>query len=80
MTVIKAGAIRNIRKPSMADAMRIRMTATEKMLSASFFLPCPRLMEIGTDDPTPIRSATAKLMMTKGIARLIAAKAVLPSP
>ena len=35
-------------------------------------------MEIGTDEPTPIRSAREKLMMTKGMARLTAANAVAP--
>lgn len=44
--------------------------------SCSSFLP--RLMEIGTEEPTPIRSASAKLMMTKGIARFSAAKGVSP--
>ena len=48
------------------------------MLQASLFRFCPRLMEIGTEEPTPIRSDSAKLMMTKGIARLTAAKAVEP--
>ena len=33
-------------------------------------------MEMGTEDPTPTRSAREKLMITKGMARLRAAKAV----
>lgn len=33
-------------------------------------------MEIGTEAPTPMRSASEKLMITKGMARLIAAKAI----
>jgi hypothetical protein len=35
-------------------------------------------MDMGTAAPTPIRSAREKLIMTKGIARLTAAKAVEP--
>ena len=35
-------------------------------------------MEMGTADPTPIKSASEKLIITKGMARLIAAKAVAP--
>ena len=48
------------------------------MLLASFSSRRPRAMEMGTAAPTPIRSARAKLMMTKGMARFRAAKEVLP--
>ena len=47
-------------------------------LSASFFSPSPRLMAMGTEDPTPMRSARAKLMMTRGMEKFKAAKAVSP--
>ncbi len=33
---------------------------------------------MGTDEPTPMRSASAKLMMTNGMARFSAANGVLP--
>ena len=35
-------------------------------------------MDIGTAEPTPMRSAREKFIITKGIARFIAAKAVSP--
>ena len=57
---------------------RIMIQALVKMISALSFLPLPRKMDIGTEEPTPIRSAREKLMMTKGSARLSAAKAVSP--
>ena len=57
--------------------MIIRMLQ-EKMLFASCSCFLPRQTEMGTAEPTPIRSDNAKLMMTKGMARLIAAKAVAP--
>ena len=35
-------------------------------------------MDMGTAEPTPIKSASEKLIMTNGMARLSAAKAVSP--
>ena len=35
-------------------------------------------MDMGTAEPTPIRSASEKLIITNGMARLTAAKAVSP--
>lgn len=52
--------------------------AQVKMLLARSSWPLPRLMEMGTADPTPMRSASAKLMMVNGIARFMAANAVEP--
>ena len=62
--------------PTTAPVMTIIRHAQVKMLLASSSCPWPRWMEIGTEEPTPIRSASAKLMMTNGIARLSAANAV----
>ena len=52
--------------------------AQVKILLASSPSPLPSRTEMGTADPTPMRSAREKLMMTKGMARLTAAKAVAP--
>nr|WP_204812805.1 hypothetical protein [Olsenella uli] len=56
------------------------MSRTEqvKALLASARSPRPSSSEITTDDPTPMRSDTAKLMTTNGMARFTAAKAVVP--
>ena len=53
--------------------------AQVKILLAAFSSFWPSRTEMGTAEPTPMRSARAKLMITKGIARLMAAKAVSPS-
>ncbi|MCR8908558.1 hypothetical protein NW198_08030 [Thermophilibacter sp. ET337] len=47
------------------------MSRTEqvKALLASALSPLPSSSEITTDDPTPMRSDTAKLMTTNGMAR-----------
>ena len=52
------------------------MQAQVNTLLASLRSPRPRATEMGTDEPTPTRSDRAKLMMTKGMARLRAAKDV----
>ena len=62
--------------PTSTPAPTIIRQAQVKMLFASAPCRLPRQTEIGTADPTPIRSASAKLMMTNGMARLSAAKAV----
>ena len=59
-------------------AITIIRQAHVKILLASFSRFCPSFTEIGTEEPTPIKSARAKLMMTKGMARFNAAKAVVP--
>ena len=59
-------------------ARKIMMQAQVNMLWASFSFFRPRFMDMGTEAPTPIRSAREKLMITKGIARFTAAKAVEP--
>ena len=64
--------------PVAAPEAKISTQAQVKMLSASRFSPLPRSTAMGTEEPTPMRSARAKLMMTKGMARLSAAKAVSP--
>ena len=52
--------------------------AQEKMLLAAASRFWPRLMDMGTDEPTPIRSASAKLMITNGMLKFSAANAVSP--
>ena len=78
MARIRNGAAAYRIMPITMPAIKIIRHAQVKILfaSCSFFLP--RLTEIGTDEPTPIRSASAKLMITNGIARLRAAKGVSP--
>ena len=60
-------------------AMNIIRTEQEKTLFAVLWSFFPRAIEIGTDAPTPIRSASEKFIITKGMAILIAAKAPSPS-
>ena len=48
------------------------------ILLASAYSFLPKEWDMRTEEPTPIRSATAKLMITNGMARLTAAKAVSP--
>ena len=69
------GAEKKIASPSSRPVTTIIRQALVNMLlaSASFF--SPSRTEIGTADPTPIRSASEKLMITSGIARFRAAKA-----
>lgn len=64
--------------PSAAPDATMAMHAQVNMLLAVASSLRPRLCEMSTDEPTPIRSAIEKLMMTNGIARLTAAKAVSP--
>ena len=75
---IRSGASRNKMPPIRIPAAKIRIQAHVKILFASFSFPAPRAIEIGTAEPTPIRSAREKLMTTKGMARLMAANAVAP--
>lgn len=64
--------------PIKMPVATIMVQAQENMLFASSSSLRPKWMEMGTEEPTPIRSAREKLMMTKGIARFNAAKAVSP--
>ena len=75
---ISSGAAANRMPPITTPAPTIIRQAQVKMLFASCSSFRPRQMEIGTAEPTPIRSASEKLMMTNGMARLSAAKAVAP--
>ena len=75
---INRGAAANRTPPTATPARTISRQAQVKMLWASFSFFFPRAMAMGTADPTPIRSAREKLMMTKGMARFTAAKAVAP--
>ena len=75
---ISSGAAAYRMPPTAAPAPTIITQAQEKMLLASSSCFRPKLMEMGTEEPTPIRSARAKLMITKGMARFSAAKAVSP--
>ena len=61
------------------DAEKMRTKEQEKKLLALARSPRPSAMEMGTDEPTPTRSASEKLIMTKGMARLTAANAASPS-
>ena len=75
---ISAGAARNSSAPVAVPLIKmLRQEAVKYSLAASSS-PWPRAMEIGTELPTPIISLMAKLMMTKGIARLSAANGVSP--
>lgn len=76
---INSGAQANITAPVAAPVTTIMRTEQVKMLFASSSRFLPRLTEMGTADPTPIRSASAKLMMTNGKARLSAANDVSPN-
>src|SRR5699024_4254100 len=62
--------------PITAPAPTIKKQAQVKMLLAFCRSFWPRATEMGTDEPTPTRSAREKLMMTKGMARLRAANEV----
>lgn len=44
--------------------------ATFSSIPSNYFLLSPNLIAIGTEEPTPIKSANAKLIITKGMARL----------
>lgn len=76
---MRAGAARYSTAPMAAPVPTMSRQAQVKMLLASWSSLRPRAMEMGTAEPTPIRSAREKLMMTKGMARFRAAKAVLPT-
>ena len=76
--VRRAGAARKRTAPMRAPVPKISRQAQVKILLAARSSPWPRRTEMGTEEPTPIRSARAKLIITKGIARLMAAKAASP--
>ena len=75
---IKNGAVTNKIAPIIAPEATIMIHEQVKMLFAFSSSFLPRQIDIGTEEPTPIRSANAKFMITKGIARLRAANAVSP--
>ena len=79
MRARSAGAPRYIVAPVTAPVTRIRIVAHVKTLFASARSPRPSATEMGTADPTPMRSASAKFTITNGIARLMAANAVAPT-
>ena len=78
ISAIRRGAAKNSSPPIARPARKIRTIARENILFASSPLPSPSAIDIGTEEPTPMRSAREKFMITKGIARLMAANAVLP--
>ena len=78
ISAIRRGAAKNNSPPIARPARKIRTIARENILFASSPLPSPSAIDIGTEEPTPMRSAREKFMITKGIARLMAANAVLP--
>ena len=73
---ISHGAAAYITAPIRMPVVKIIRQAQVKMLLACLSRPCPSAMEIGTAEPTPMRSASEKLMNTNGNARFSAAKAV----
>ena len=75
---IREGAAANRMPPTPIPARTIIMQAQVKILCASFSSFFPKAMAMGTAAPTPIKSAREKLIITKGMARLTAAKAVAP--
>ena len=72
-------AAKNITAPIMTDVMNIIITEQENTLFAVSLSFLPSAIEIGTDAPTPIRSAREKLIITSGIAIFTAANAPSPS-
>ena len=64
--------------PSTAPEAAIPMHAQVNTLFALSYSFLPNEWDIITEEPTPIRSATAKFMITNGMARLTAANAVSP--
>ena len=75
---MKKGARMYMKSPINIPKNTMRTQESENILSAVSFFPSPRKIEMGTEEPTPIRSAMAKFMITNGIARLTDAKAVAP--
>ena len=71
-------AAKNMMLPISTAARKIIMTAQEKTLFAVSWSPFPSAMDIGAEAPTPIRSAREKLIITSGMAILMAAKALSP--
>ena len=63
----------------MTDAIKIKMMEQENTLFAVFSSFLPSAMEIGTEAPTPTRSAIEKFIITRGIAILTAANAASPN-
>ncbi len=79
MSLASGSAAKNMIVPIITDAIRIKIIEQEKILFAVFSSFFPRAMEIGTDAPTPTRSAIEKLIITIGIAILTAANATSPN-
>ena len=75
---MSSGAAAYKSAPTATPAPTIMAQAQEKMLLAAASRFWPKLMDMGTDEPTPIRSASAKLMITNGMLKFSAANAVSP--
>ena len=75
----RTGEAKNRKLPTIRPCRTTIRQAQVKMLLASSGFFSPRRTEMGTAEPTPMRSEIAKLMMTSGMARLSAAKASPPS-
>ena len=79
INLAKGSAAKNITVPIITDAIKIKTMEHEKILLAVVSSFLPSAIEIGTDAPTPTRSASEKFIITRGIAILTAAKATSPN-
>ena len=75
----RGSAAKNITAPIITAVTNIIMTEHEKTLLAVLCSFLPSAIDIGTDAPTPIRSASEKFIITSGIAIFTAANAPSPS-
>ena len=71
-------AAKNMILPITMDAINIIITEQVKVLLALLWSSLPSATEIGAEAPTAMRSEIEKLINTRGIAILIAAKALSP--
>ena len=78
MSSMSSGAAAYMTTPMAAAAATMSRQAQLKIPQASRCCPRPRQTDMGTAEPPPTRSASAKLIMMNGMARLMAAKAVSP--
>ena len=69
MSDMMVGAVAKSAAPSAMPSPTMSRTEQVKALLACRRSPRPSRSEITTDDPTPMRSDTAKLMTTNGMAR-----------
>ena len=65
--------------PIIIDTQNIIITEHENILFAVLWSSLPSDTEIGADAPTPMRSASEKFIITRGIAIFTAANAPSPS-